>query len=185
MAPREEELDKSDSVDPDRQMFLKQHCNDDIVVSELDLDPNLTANLQSRVDEVGSSSKGKMPLGCIFLLGSKLEGLLLAMAILNPRLFMSASAAPKTKDGKPKCRPEWSLSELVNAARGTGLIGLDVKKFSHELQGFQNFIHPYQQLALRFDPDQITVDICWYVFKTAFTQLRGYSVLISNSSRLR
>lgn len=49
----------------------------------------------------------------------------------------------------------------------------DVKKFSHELRDFRNYIHPFHQRAQGFTPTEHTVDICWQVFRAAFAQLKA------------
>ena len=51
------------------------------------------------------------------------------------------------------------------------LVGEDVKKFSHALRDFRNYIHPFQQMASQFNPDQHTAKICWQVLQAAITQL--------------
>ena len=67
--------------------------------------------------------------------------------------------------------PDWTLASLIDVAHEVGLLDLDVKKFSHVLRDFRNFIHPYEQLGQRFSPTQQTINISWQVFKAAFDQL--------------
>ena len=52
-----------------------------------------------------------------------------------------------------------------------GFLKEDVKKFSHALRDFRNYIHPYQQAASGFNPDIHTAKICWQVLKAAIFQL--------------
>ncbi len=48
-----------------------------------------------------------------------------------------------------------------------------VKKFSHSLRDFRNYIHPYEQVSSRFNPDEHTARISWQVLKAALFQLSG------------
>jgi hypothetical protein len=139
----------------------------------------ITAFLQARVDEAQACPKDKVSLGTIILLGSTLEGLLLAVGQQHPKEFMSSPAAPKDRSGKTKQLHDWTLSELINVARALDLIDLDVGKFSHVLRDFRNYIHPYEQMSQGFSPDQHTVDICWQVFRAAFTQLKARKAKLS------
>jgi len=152
--------------------FLEKQFSDDIRIDQLGLDPVITKFLQQRVDEIQACPKSKVPLGTIILLGSTLEGLLLAMAAKHPKIFISSVAAPRDSRGKTNKLQDWTLSELINVARDVRLIDLDVAKFSHVLRDFRNYIHPYQQMSESFSPDQHTVDICWQVFKAAYSQMK-------------
>jgi len=158
----------------DESEFLSKKYGDDLVIDELKLDSVLTGYLQDRVDEANNCESGKVSLGTIFLLGSTLEGILLAFAIKEPAKFMSAKSAPKDyKTGKTKQINDWKLSQLIDVCHELGLLNLDVKKFSHVLRDFRNYIHPYQQMSQNFKPDKHTENICWQVFKAAFHQLKA------------
>lgn len=51
------------------------------------------------------------------------------------------------------------------------LINEEVRKFSHSLRDFRNYIHPYQQLSSQFSPDKHTAQISVQVLKAAIFQL--------------
>ena len=51
----------------------------------------------------------------------------------------------------------------------------DVKKFSHALRDFRNYIHPYQQMSIGFQPDEHTARICFQVLKAALYQIEQKS----------
>ena len=89
----EKELAKAPAAQ-DEAAFLGKRFSDDIRIDELGLDAVITGFLQSRVDEVQACPRDKVALGTIILLGSTLEGLLLALAIKHPKTFMSSAAAP-------------------------------------------------------------------------------------------
>lgn len=156
----------------DEAEFLGKQFSDDIHIDELGLDSVITSFLQGRVDEIQACPRDKVHLGSIILLGSTLEGLLLALALKHPTNFSSSKSAPKDKTGSVKKLHDWTLNDLITVASDIKLLDLDVSKFSHVLRGFRNYIHPYQQMAESFSPDQHTVDICWQVFRAAYSQMK-------------
>ncbi len=170
----EDELSESAKPSATEQDFLKKKFDDHLVVADLYLDPNITLYLQDRIDEVQACPKDEVALGTIFLLGSALEGLLLAVALMDQSKFMKASAAPKDKQGCVFKIYDWKLVSLIDVAHEVGILDVDVKQFSHALRDFRNYIHPYEQMSQNFRPTRNTVVICWHVFKAAFEQLRSY-----------
>lgn len=104
--------------------------------------------------------------------GSVLEGLLLGMAISNMKEFNQSTSSPKDKESKKVLAfQDWTLSNLIDVSHEIGLIGLDVKKFCHNLRDFRNYIHPYLQMASGFTPDIDTARISWQVLQAAITDL--------------
>lgn len=103
--------------------------------------------------------------------GSTLEGILLGIAIKYPQKFDQANNAPKDKNEKIIQLHEWRLNNLIDVSKEVGLLGDDVKKFSHALRDFRNYIHPYQQSSSNFNPDEHTGKICWQVLQAAIDQL--------------
>ena len=128
--------------------------------------------LESRLAEAQHCLESA-PLATIFLCGSILEGILLGVALQKPKEFNQAANSPKDKDGRVKHFHDWSLAQFIDVAHGLGALKLDVKKFSHELRDFRNYIHPYQQLASKFKPDKHTAEICLQVLKAAIADLSG------------
>lgn len=157
--------------EPEKQ-FLKQDFGK-ISISKVPIDSNLIPILESRLTEANQCLQGNSPLAVIFLCGSILEGILLGFALQKPREFNQASNSPKDKSGKVKLFHEWSLSEFIDVACELGFLKLDVKKFSHGLRDFRNYIHPYQQMASKFQPDKHTAEICLQVLKAALASLSG------------
>lgn len=137
------------------------------------IDPNLIPILDARYQEALRCLNANAPLAAIFLSGSILEGLLLGMACANPQRFNQAAGSPKDLAGKVKPFPEWSLAQFIDVACALGYLKLDVKKFSHALRDFRNYIHPYQQLSSQFAPDRHTAQICLQVLKAAIASLGG------------
>lgn len=116
--------------------------------------------------------KAGVPLAVIFHCGSILEGILLGLAQKNPREFNMSSSAPR-KEGKVKSFPEWSLANFIDVVHNLGYVREDVKKFSHSLRDFRNYIHPYEQASNGFMPSEDTANICYQVLKAAITQIKA------------
>ena len=76
-------------------------------------------------------------------------------------------------DGSVKRFHEWSLAQFIDVACEAGLLKPDVKKFSHGLRDFRNYIHPYQQMVSGFTPDQYTAKVCFQVLKAALASVAG------------
>jgi hypothetical protein len=142
-----------------------------VSIDKLGLDPAVGDILKQRLDEIRKCLIAQAPLAVIFLCGSTLEGILLGIASTRAKDFNQSSLSPKDKLGKVKQFQEWTLNDFINVARDLGLVGEDVKKFSHALRDFRNYIHPFQQMASKFNPDQHTAKICWQVLQAAITQL--------------
>ena len=98
---------------------------------------------------------------------------MLGTASVRAKDFNQSSLSPKDKLGKVKQFEEWTLNDFINVARDLGLVGEDVKKFSHALRDFRNYIHPFQQMASKFNPDQHTAKICWQVLQAPSRNYRN------------
>jgi hypothetical protein len=150
--------------------FINQEF-DEVSIYELNLDGIISDILNSRIQEIKANIKGNAPLSAIVIIGSSLEGILLGFASKNPKDFNQTNVAPKDKEGKVKSFHEWSLSNFIDAANEIGLLKEDVKKFSHTVRDFRNYIHPYEQINKNFNPDIHTAKLCWNVLKVAMIQL--------------
>lgn len=141
-------------------------------LQKLPLEPAAFEIIQGRLKEAQMCLEAKAYLAVIFHCGSVLEAVLLGAALDRPEKFNRSQASPQ-KDGKVKPFQDWSLSELINVAHDVGLLKLDVQKFSHGLRDFRNFIHPYQQMASGFTPDEHTAKVCFQVLKAALADVSG------------
>lgn len=142
-----------------------------VSIDKLGLDAVVGDILKQRVDEIRKCLTARAPLAVIFLCGSTLEGILLGIASARAKEFNQSALSPKDKLGKVKQFQEWTLTDFINVARDLNLVGEDVKKFSHALRDFRNYIHPFQQMSSKFSPDQHAAKICWQVLQAAITQL--------------
>lgn len=152
--------------------FLKREFFN-VDLARLNIDGQLQLILEQRLEEIHKSLKAGAALATIFLCGSTLEGLLLDSATKQPQQFNGAKSAPKDKDDKVKQLHDWTLDSLINVSYEVGLLSLDVKKYGHALKDFRNYIHPRQQAAQGFKPDQHTAKISWQVLQAAIADLSG------------
>ncbi|MBN1180886.1 MAG: hypothetical protein JXB49_01275 [Bacteroidales bacterium] len=150
--------------------FLNKEFSE-ISLEKIGLDGIITETLKSRFEEIKKCLSANAPLSVIFLGGSTLEGILLGIALKHPQEFNKSEASPKDKNGKVKQFPDWTLSNYIDVAYDLGFLLEDVKKFSHSLRDFRNYIHPYAQVSSGFSPDKHTAAICWQVLKAAIYQL--------------
>lgn len=150
--------------------FLEKEF-EDLSIDSLDLDGFVTEILKLRFEEIKKCFSSKAHLSVIFLSGSSLEGILLGTALKYPKSFNQANSAPKDQNGKSKQFPDWTLSQLIDTSSEIKLLNEDVRKFSHVLRDFRNYIHPYQQVSSGFNPDHHTAKICFQVLKAAIYQI--------------
>lgn len=165
-------LGKAASPELTEEQFLKRDFSD-VAIGKVPIEASLIPILESRFQEAVRSLNARCPLSTIFMCGSVLEGLLLGMALANPKDFNQAGAAPKDKAGNNKQFPEWTLAQMIDVSCELGYLKLDVKKFGHALRDFRNYIHPYQQMSSRFAPDEHTAEICIQVLRAAIASLGG------------
>ena len=141
-------------------------------IQKLPVDLAVSGIIQDRLKEAQSCLSVGAHLSVIFQCGSVLEAVLLGAAQRDPQRFNQSSASPK-QNGKVKRFHEWTLSEYIDVAHDIGLLKPDVQKFSHGLRDFRNYIHPYQQMASGFKPDEHTAKVCFQVLKAALADVAG------------
>lgn len=176
---------KSPGVDIDKEKrketklteteFLNEEFKD-INISALPIAGTLIPIIEDRISEIKQCISIKAPLSTIFLIGSTLEGILLGLASQYPTLYNSANSSPKDRQtGKVLVFNRWTLNNFIDVSHEVGFLKEDVKKFSHVLRDFRNYIHPYQQMSLGFRPDEHTARICFQVLKAALFQILQFS----------
>jgi len=142
-------------------------------VQKLPIEAQVIPVIESRLAEARRALGAGAHLSVIFLCGSVLEAVLLGAAQKEPARFNRATASPKGKDGIVKQFPEWSLTQFIDVACELDLLKPDVKKFSHGLRDFRNYIHPYEQMVSGFTPDEHTARVCFQVLKAALASVAG------------
>ncbi len=142
-------------------------------IQKMPIDAEVASIVEARLDEARVALAAGAHLSVIFLCGSVLEAVLLGATRQSPAKFNQANATPKTADGSPKRFHEWTLAQLIDVACEVGVLKIDVKKFSHGLRDFRNYIHPYEQMTSGFTPDEHTAKVCFQVLKAALASLAG------------
>ena len=141
-------------------------------IEKLPVEYAVSEIVRNRLEEAQNCMNAKAYLAAILLCGSILEAVLLGAAREDPERFNRSPASPK-KDNKVKPFPEWRLSEFIDVAHNVGVLRLDVQKFSHGLRDFRNYIHPYEQMASSFNPDEYTAKVCFQVLRAALASVAG------------
>ena len=142
-------------------------------VQKLPIEPAVIPIIEKRLEEAQKALAAGAYLSGVIMCGSILEAVLLGKAQQEPRLFNTSKVSPKTEGGKVKQFQEWTLANFIDVANDVGILKLDVKKFSHGLRDFRNYIHPYQQMISGFTPDEHTAKVCFQVLKAALASVAG------------
>lgn len=142
-------------------------------IEKLPIDYAVTSVVQRRLEEARTALSAGAYLSVIFLCGSVLEAVLLGAAQSNPAGFNRANASPKSTEGTVKRYQDWSLSQFIDVACEIGILKPDVKKFSHGLRDYRNYIHPYEEMTSGFTPDEHTAKVCFHVLKAALASVAG------------
>lgn len=166
------ENDDKQNIEINKDDFLKQNFTIDI--NALGLDYMMETIIKERLKEIEVCINNGASLAGVFLIGSVMEGLLLSMATKYPKLYNQATAAPKNSEGKVRKIPEWALNNFIDVSTEIGVLKQDVKKFSHVVRDFRNYIHPYSQMSSCFSPDKDTALICFQVLKATLNQMEKY-----------
>jgi hypothetical protein len=133
--------------------------------------PDLKRILEDRWIEAQTCQNVGAYVAAVVMMGSVLEGLLLAIGNNNRPQCYRAARAPKTKDGKQVHLEEWNLNSLIDVAVELGWIKTDRGQFSHALRQSRNIVHPWEHMASRADFDQATCRTCWHVLNAAVDDL--------------
>ncbi len=134
-------------------------------------DDALSAVFTERWREAERCVTGKACLAAVLMMGSLLEGVLLAKVIAEPQAASQSPAAPKINDGKLRQFHEWTLVDLINVAHSCGWIKADTESFGQALRTYKNFIHPWHQVAHIATIGDIECAENWEVVRAVVTGL--------------
>jgi hypothetical protein len=139
------------------------------IFAKLPVEPAMSAALVGRMEEAHRCVESKANLAAVILCGSVLEGMCLGFGCCHPERVNRAYAAQYNKP--PKQFPEWKLKEWIDVLGRLGDLSPNIEKFGHSLRDFRNYVHPAEQLAHRFTPDQHTARIGFQVVVAAAEDL--------------
>ena len=142
-------------------------------IQRLPIEQTVVPIVESRLAEAQKALAAGAYLAVVLLCGSILEAILLGKAQKESALFNRSPASPKTAEGKVRQFQDWTLANFIDVASDVGVLKPDVKKFSHGLRDFRNYIHPYQQMVSGFMPDEYTAKVCFQVLKAALASVAG------------
>jgi hypothetical protein len=133
--------------------------------------PDLKRILEGRWTEAQTCQNAGAYVAAVVMMGSVLEGVLLAIGNNNRPQCYRAACAPKTKEGKQVHLEDWNLNSLIDVAVELGWIKTDRGKFGHALRQSRNVVHPWEHMATRADFDEATCRTCWHVLNAAVDDL--------------
>lgn len=133
--------------------------------------PTLKNSIDRRWREAQKCVHVECFTSAVIMMGSILEGLLLARSNLSPQIAYQSSKAPKDKAGKTPAIHDWSLSSLIDVAVDVGWIKSDRGKFSHGLRESRNVVHPWVEVTTHANFDEATCKTSWEVLKASVDDL--------------
>lgn len=139
------------------------------IFAKLPIEPSMSAALVNRMEEAHRCIESKANLAAVILCGSVLEGMCLDFGCRHPERVNRAFGEQYNKPTKQF--PEWKLKEWIDVLGRLGDLSPNIEKFGHSLRDFRNYVHPAEQLAHRFTPDQHTARICYQVVVAAAEDL--------------
>lgn len=134
--------------------------------------PGLKEELDRRWREAQRCIHVEAFISAVILMGSILEGLLLARAQLGSSDAYRSSRAPKdSRTGKIPAIHDWTLSNLIDVATDVGWLKIDRGKFSHALRESRNVVHPWQAVTSGANFDEGTCKTSWLVLDSSVADL--------------
>lgn len=158
---------KGRSVDPESELLRRVFRAE--LLSRLPLDAALIKALIGRMEEAHACIEGNAFLATVILCGSVLEGLCLGIGSRSPERVNRAYTAQYNRGAPPF--HDWKLREWIEVLGRLGDLSPNVEKFGQALRDFRNYVHPSEQLAHRFSPDQHTARIGFQVVVAAIEDL--------------
>jgi hypothetical protein len=130
-----------------------------VSISQVITDPSLAAVAQQRLNEARTCHEAGAYMAAIIMLGSLLEGVLVA------------ATSDRLPGSPPKSLDHMALEQLINLAHQQGWIQVDVRMGSDLIRRYRNLVHPRAQLRMGDPPDADTLDICWPIVNATLNDL--------------
>lgn len=135
--------------------------------------PELDDLLRKRWTEIQTARNAGSSLAAIVLMGSTLEGILLARTSAADARALRSRRAPRDSQGDPKPVATWSLSELLAVAGELGWIRIELSEVRPILRRYHQLIHPYQQTHARLPVSADDVQVAWQQFARIVKEIRA------------
>jgi len=134
--------------------------------------PGLNEEIGNRWREVQKCIHVEAFTSAIIIMGSILEGLLIARIQLEISRAYQSSMYPKDwKTQKPLNLHDCTLAALIDIATDIGWLKADRGKFSHALRDSRNVVHPWQAVISKANFDGSTCRTSWSVLDAAVADL--------------
>lgn len=131
--------------------------------------------LENRWNECVTCLNANAPLAATVMMGSLLEGLLLARinSESDKSPIFKAKAAPKGKDGAPKKLAEWMLNDFIQVLGELNWISVSAWSAGGVLRDYRNYIHPQKQLSHGIHLTSGDAILFWEISKNIVRQVIG------------
>lgn len=133
-------------------------------------DEKLRAHLGLLWEEAALAFAGRAYLAAVIVLGSLLEGALLAKCLENNEAAQVSISAPRS-NGKVKPYNQWSLSDFIEVADNNFWIHKTRNDFADTLRDYRNMVHPFNAYHRGYRVDKPMATICWEVVKATLSDL--------------
>lgn len=133
--------------------------------------PTLEIIIDRRWREAQKCMHAECFTAAVVMMGSILEALLLARAMLSAPTASQSAKAPKNKSGHALALQDWSLNSLIDVSVDVGWIKTDRGKFSHALRESRNVVHPWVEVTTRANFDLATCRTSWEVLVASVDDL--------------
>jgi hypothetical protein len=133
--------------------------------------PTLKAIVDQRWREAQKCMHAECFTAAIIMMGSILEALLLARAMLSTATASQSAKAPKQKSGQAVALQDWNLNALIDVSVDLRWIKADRGKFGHALRESRNVVHPWVHATMRADFDLATCRTSWEVLVASVDDL--------------
>lgn len=127
----------------------------------LPLEGLLAEAMIERMNEASRCISVRAYLAAVILAGSVLEGMCLGFGVRHPAIVNRAYTEQFEK--RPRGFHEWKLAEWIAVLGRLNVLTPNIAKFGHGLREFRNYVHPSEQLAHKFVPDEHTARIGFQV----------------------
>lgn len=133
--------------------------------------PGLKEVIDDRWLEAQKCQHAGASFAAVIMMGSILEGLLLARASMDLPSACRSGKAPRDGKGKTTAIQDWNLNTLIDVAVDVGWLKSDRGKFSHALRESRNVVHPWVQITQKAAFDEATCRTCWEVLTASVDDL--------------